>query len=171
MLLRRIFYRWQVVAAIVLPLWLVVGEAVMGGSAGGALGLLILVPLIGVAMLAVAGLIVARRSVRRSRAVSWPDVGVLAAWHACIVIAGFEGRGASIFGALAVVAALGAFWLAIWELVTETRRRVSAAMESLARAAMPPQVPYTPAAGPQRSTTSGSRRPPVIVVEERKHPS
>ena len=164
--MRRFFYRWQVAAAIVLPLWLVVGEAVMGGSAGGALGLLILVPLIGVAMLAVAGLIVARRSVRRSRAVSWPDVGVLAAWPACIVIAGFEGPAASIFGALAFVAALGAFWLAIWELVTETRRRVSAAMESLARAAMPPDVSDA-LAGPQRSTTQGSRQAPVIVVEER----
>jgi hypothetical protein len=171
MLLRRIFYRWQVIAAFVLPLWLVVGEAIIGGSAGAALGLLILVPLMGVAMLAVAGLIYARRSVRSSRAVSWPDLGVLAAWHACVIVAAFEGPGASIFGALGFIVALGAFWLAIWELVTETRRRVSAVMETLARTAMPPQVPHTGAAGAQRSATSGSRRPPVIVVEEHRHPS
>jgi hypothetical protein len=165
MLLRRIFYRWQVAAAIVLPLWLVVGEAIFGGSAGGALGMLILVPLIGVAMLAVAGLTYARRSVRTSRALSWPDVGVLAVWHACIVIAGFDGRYASIFGALGFVAALGAFLLAIWELVRETRRRVSAAMDSLARMAMPPG---SPAAAAAPNAVRDGRRPPVIVVEENR---
>lgn len=158
MLLRRIFYRWQVIAAFVLPLWLVVGEAVIGGSAGAALGLLILVPLMGVAMLVVAGLLYARRSVRTRKAVSWPDVAVLGAWHACIIVAGFQGPGASAFGALGFILALGAFWLAIWELVREARRRVTAVMDTLTRAAMP-------------RPAGEERQPPVILVQEHRHPS
>ncbi|WP_157487659.1 MFS transporter [Leifsonia sp. Root112D2] len=160
MLLRRMFYRWQVVAAIVLPLWLVVGTAIFGGSAGGALSLLLVAPLLGVAMLAVAGLIFARKSVRTTKAVSWSDVGVLAVWQASVIVTGLQLPGAAWYGALVLVAGLGAFWLAVWELVTETRRRVSGAMEAFAQAAAPRQA--------SRPSPSVASNGPVIVVEEHR---
>jgi hypothetical protein len=160
MLLRRVFYRWQVAAAIVLPLWLVVGTAVFGGSAGGALSLVLLAPVLGVAMLIVAGLIFARKSVRTAQAVSWPDAGVLALWQASVVVTGFQTPGAGWFAALVIVAGLGAFWLAVWELAGETRRRISGAMNAFAQAAATPQTRHPS----PRIGADG----PVIVVEEHR---
>lgn len=160
MLLRRVFYRWQVVAAIVLPLWLVIGAAVFGGSAGGALSLLLVAPLLGVAMLVVAGLIFARKSVRTNRAVSWTDLGVLAVWHASVIVTGLQLPGVAWYGALVVIVGLAAFWLAVWQLITETRRRVSGVMEAFAQAAAPQQV--------RRPSPSVESSGPVIVVEEHR---
>ena len=64
------------------------GDLRPGQRVGASSGLLILCPILFVAMLAVGGIIVARRSVRETRAVSWYDVGLLAAWHASIVAFG-----------------------------------------------------------------------------------
>ena len=40
MLIRRAFYRWQFAAAIVLPIWLLIGYAIFGSSGWGVIGLM-----------------------------------------------------------------------------------------------------------------------------------
>ncbi|MCX7522119.1 MFS transporter [Microbacterium sp. STN6] len=162
MLLRRVIYRWQVVAAVVLPLWLVVGTAIFGSSAGDTLSLLLFAPLLALGMLAVAGLIFARKSVRSSKAVSWADAGVLLLWHASIVATGLRLPGVSWYGVLIVVAGLAAFWLAVWQLVTETRRRVSGVMDAFTQAAA------GAAGSAEHRSPSVDASGPVIVVEEHR---
>jgi hypothetical protein len=79
MLLRRVFYYWQFLAAIALPMWLVVGYSIFTPGGWGFLGLLIAVPIIFITLLFTAVVTAARYSVRLQKAVSWPDVGQLLA--------------------------------------------------------------------------------------------
>jgi hypothetical protein len=147
MFVRRAFYYWQFIAALVLPVWLLVGWGVFGGSGWGLLGLLLVCPFAFIGLLGIALLIYARKSVRSSRAVSWIDVGLLALWHLSIVGVGFYGAGANWFGVGAIVVAIAAFWIVLWELVTETRARVASAFASIdanAQAAAHPQAPRGP---------------------------
>jgi hypothetical protein len=79
--------------------------------------------------------------VRQERAVSGWDAAVLIALWFVLVAAGFVAH--STIVAAAVVLVLGAFWFALWELVTEGRRRVRAVMDDVdatlggARASVP----------------------------------
>lgn len=147
MFVRRAFYYWQFIAAVVLPIWLLVGWGVFGGGGWGLLGLLLVSPLAFIALLAIALLIYARKSVRQAHAVSWIDVGLLTLWHLSIVGVGFYGASANWFGVGAIVIAIAAFWVVLWELVTETRKRVASAFASLdaeTQAAAQPQAPRGP---------------------------
>jgi hypothetical protein len=141
-IIRKAFYWWLFPSAVVLPVWLLVGWAAFSqGSGWSFLGLLILCPLLFLAQLAVAGIVVARRSARDARAVSWADAGVLTGWHASVIAFGFFPPGATGWLAvLSVVFFLGAFWLALWELVTDMRARVQLTFEAYERAAQPPTV-------------------------------
>ncbi|HWU57662.1 MAG TPA: hypothetical protein VN045_03000 [Microbacteriaceae bacterium] len=162
MFVRRAFYYWQFIAALALPVWLLVGWGVFGGSGWGLLGLLLVCPIAFVALLAIAMLIYARKSVRSSRAVSWIDVGLLALWHLSIIGVGFYGAGANWFGVGAIVVAIAAFWIVLWELVTETRARVASAFASIdanAQAAAQPQAPR----GPQGTFSQDGD---VIIIRE-----
>lgn len=160
MIIRKAFYWWLFPSAVVLPVWLLIGWAAFSqGSGWSFVGLLILSPILFLAQLAVGGIIVARRSAREPRAVSWPDVALLTAWHAAVIAFGLFPAGASGWLAVAaVIFFLGTFWLVLWELVTDMRARVQQTFEAYERAAQPQQV----------------RRPDVaqdsveyIVVEER----
>jgi len=139
-MIRRAFYYWQFIAVIVLPLWVLVGRGIFGSSVGWDFVLfLLLCPILALALLAIAGLTTARKSVRSQRAVSWIDAGVLTAWHAAIIAYGFVD--ATVLAALVIVVAVAAFWIALWQLVTETRNRFTSLVEGFERDAQRPTNP------------------------------
>lgn len=161
-IIRKAFYWWLFPSAVVLPAGLLVGWAAFSqGSGWSFLGLLLLCPILFVAMLVVGGMVMARRSVRESRAVSWYDVGLFGAWHLAIIAFGFFPAG--VTGWLAVLGILlfiAIFWVVLWELLTETRARVAMTFEAYQRAAQPRQVPQPPG----ESVDGGE----YIVIEERR---
>ncbi len=166
MLVRKAFFYWQFAAAVVLPTWLVIGWPIFGAGGWGVLGVFFGAVLLGFSLLAVSLLIYARRDARASRAVSWPDVGVLAVWHALIIAVGFYAEVAPLLSILVILAGVAAFWLAAWELYTAARRRVRAVMDEIelvAQAADPlrPQVPGRPGGA------TAYRDPSVIVIPEK----
>jgi hypothetical protein len=167
MLIRRLFYRWQFLAVVVLPLWLVIGWAVFGAGGWGTLGLVITVPASFLTLLVIALLVNARPTVRSERAASWTDVGVLGAWQLAIVGTGFYAAGSPAFGVLAVVGAVAAFWVTIWQLVADGSRRMRATMAEFERQAAAAR-PGTGSSG-VGSDASGPGRfadGEVIVVHE-----
>ncbi|MFD1715878.1 hypothetical protein ACFSBZ_15500 [Amnibacterium flavum] len=149
MLVRRGFFYWQTAAAIVLPVWLLIGWGIWGTSAAGFIGVAFLAPVLVLALLVIVGLTLARKSVRETRAVSWLDVGILTVLHLSLIGLGFFGPSASWFAIVSVIAAIAAFWSAIWQLVTETRNRVRAVFDEIQRAAAP----------------QGAQRPPIDAGE------
>ncbi|TQO20902.1 hypothetical protein FB472_2558 [Rhodoglobus vestalii] len=139
-MIRHAFYYWQFIAVIVLPVWVLVGRGVFGSSVGWDFVLfLLLCPILAFSLLAVVGLTAARKSVRSEKAVSWIDAGVLAGWHAVIIAYGFVD--APLLAALVVVAAVVGFWIALWQLVTETRKRFTSLVEGFERDAQRPTYP------------------------------
>ncbi|MCU1438096.1 MAG: hypothetical protein JWP66_1183 [Naasia sp.] len=136
MLARRAFFFWQLAAIVVLPAWLLLGWAIWG-SAGTFAAIALATPFLVLALIGVAGITYARKSVRSSRTVSWLDVGVAGAWHLAVVGVGFFSPATSVFAALAVALAIAAFWSAAWQLVTETRKRVKKVFEAIDRAGRP----------------------------------
>ena len=166
MVIRRAFFRWQYLAIVVLPVWLAIGWAIFGGGGWGTLGLVLVVPLTVITLGVVALLMSVRPTVREQRALSWTDVGVLAGWHAAIIGTGFYGASATLFGVLAILLAIAAFWLAIWQLVGDGARRVQASMAEFERLAAQQQAPGV------RPDAGSARRPPddggddVIIIHE-----
>lgn len=133
---RRAFFVIQFGAAIVLPLWLLIGRGLIVDGPGWEFVLLLFVcPILALGMLAVAGLTTARKSVRSMRAVSWLDVGILSAWYASIVGAGLVAHTA--VAVVVVLVSVGSFWAALWQLFSETRNRVRTVMASFDRTAVP----------------------------------
>ncbi|WP_052460543.1 hypothetical protein [Microbacterium gorillae] len=119
---RRVFYRWLLPAAFVLPLWLFLGWLIFSRS-GLALipTLVVFMPAVFVAQLALTLIVRTRPSVRAEKAVSWADVGAFTAWHVLTIAVGVWPPLFGLVLALAIVAALGTFWLTLWELWTDSR--------------------------------------------------
>lgn len=164
MFVRRGLYYWQLAASLLLPLWLFVGWGIWGGRAWTFFGVAIAAPVLFVALLIVTLLIYGRSEVRRDNAVSWMDAALLSAWHLSIVGFGFFGATTALFGILAVVLGLAAFWGALWQLVKSFTRRAGAAMRDFeARADEREQSHRTR----PRSVSNGG----VYVVYEGDHPS
>lgn len=161
-IIRKAFYWWLFPSAVVLPAWLLVGWAAFSqGSGWSFLGLLVLCPILFIAMLVVGGIVMARRSVREQRAVSWWDVALFAAWHLSIIGFGFFVPGATgWFAVLGILLFAAIFWVSLWELLTETRARVQLTFEAYQRAAQPREVPNAPG----ESVDGGE----YIVIEERR---
>ncbi|MCD2442436.1 hypothetical protein LQ757_09135 [Agromyces sp. SYSU K20354] len=168
MLLRRLFYRWQFIAIIALPVWLLVGWAVFGSGGWGTLGLAIVVPVAFIALGIVALLVNARPTVRAERAVSWIDVGVLGAWHASIIATGFYGSGGAWFAVFAVIGAIAAFWFSLWQLISDGAQRMKASMAEFERLAAQQQGAPGGPAGAGGSSTGGGPDDDgeVIIVHE-----
>jgi hypothetical protein len=159
--IRKAFYRWLLPSAVVLPVWLLIGWAIFHPSGWAFVGLLVMCPVLFIALLAVGGIITARKSVRDAKAVSWYDVGILAAWHVAIIVFGCFLPGVSSWLAvLGVLLGLGAFWVSLWQLVTEARMRVKQTFEAYERAAQPQQVNRPPS--PRADGVE------YIVIEERR---
>lgn len=161
MILRKAFYWWLFPSAVILPAWLLVGWAIFGSGGWTFLGLLIACPILFVAMIAVGGIIYARKSVRDAKAVSWIDVGILAAWQISIIAFGcFIPGAASWIAVLGVLLGLAAFWLSLWQLLTETRTRMKITFDAYERAAQPDQ-----SRAAQPDLLDGGE---YIVIEERR---
>lgn len=127
---RRAFYYAQFGAFVALPVCLLIGRGLVVESNGWSFAVLLLVsPMLAVFMLVVAGFTVARKSVRSVRAVSWLDVGVLFLWYLSIVTASVFAHPA--IAVLVVLLSVVAFWSALWQLFTETRNRMKAALAGL----------------------------------------
>lgn len=156
MILRRAFYYWQFVAALVLPIWLFVGWGISSGSGWSFVGLLVLAPVLFVFMLVVSVVVYMRSSVRRANAVSWWDVAVIGAWHAAIVAFGFFTPATSALAVIGVVLGVASFWTAVSQLVVEARERASAALREFE------QMTTAPTARTQPRPVDGE----VIIVEE-----
>jgi len=116
-----------------------------------------------------------RPTVRQERALSWTDVGVLSAWQLSIIGTGFYGASATAFGVLAILLGIAAFWVAVWQLVTDGANRMQASMAEFERlAAEQPGAPASGASGGAAGSAGpGVRRPPfddggddVIIIHE-----
>jgi hypothetical protein len=170
MLIRRAFRRWLYIAVVALPVWLAVGWAIFGGGGWGTLGLVLVVPIAFIALGVVALLTSVRPTVREERAVSWVDVGVLGTWHVALIATGFYGASAGLFAVFAVLLALAAFWVAIWQLVSDGARRVQASMTEFERLAAQQQAPGgRPDSGPSGRApgrSPGDDDGDVIIVHE-----
>ncbi|GAA2068904.1 MFS transporter permease [Microbacterium hatanonis] len=162
MWLRRLFFRWLFPAAVVLPLWLLVGWGVF--QAGGLAFLWVLfiaAPSVLVGQTVLALLVRARGSVRADRAVSWWDVLAFSVWHALIIATGFFPSWFALALVLAILAAVGVFWVSITQLWRETRGSVMLLRTVDGTGYIPPTHPSsTPRADPA-----------VVVLEERPHRS
>lgn len=148
MWLRRGFFGWLFPAAVLLPIWLLIGWAIFSASGWAFLGVLFIAgPAVLIGELVVALLIRARPTVRARRAVSWWDVLGIAVWHVLVIAFGCYPQAVFVpVLILAVAAFLGTFWSSVAQLVGELRLAAGR---------------YTSAAaGP------GSTGPEVIVVTE-----
>ncbi|MET4099822.1 hypothetical protein ABIB37_002059 [Agrococcus sp. UYP10] len=149
---------WAMIAAIVvLPAWIMFGRAFAGAPLGDWLLLQALLgPGLAVLIGVVVGLTVARKEVRRPRAVQWRDLRIVGPWLLVIALLGFTvvdsggGRTGSAItawfgdgwltasqsltsiGILAVVLGGAVIaWLQVLELGRETRARVERAVNDL----------------------------------------
>ncbi|WP_105567452.1 MFS transporter permease [Microbacterium halophytorum] len=121
MAIRRAFYRWIWLAALVLPAWLLIGWGIFGEN-GFAILLLLFVamPSVFVCELLLGLLTRARPSVGTNRAASWLDVAGFGVWHiltAAVVVVPADYLGATL--SAAIIAGLGMFWLQFWQLRRE----------------------------------------------------
>jgi len=123
MWLRQAFFRWLLPAAFVLPLWIFIGWAIFGRSAWALLWVLLMaMPAVFLGQLVLTVLTRSRPSVRAERALSWWDVAGFAVWHVLTIGVGLFLDGG--FGWLltgAIIAAIGLFWLQLWQLWNEAR--------------------------------------------------
>ncbi|WP_029144321.1 hypothetical protein [Microbacterium luticocti] len=123
MWVRRGFFAWLLPAAIILPVWLVVGWAIFQAGGWAFLGVILLAaPGVLVAELIIALLIRARPTVRRQRAVSWWDVLGITVWHGLVVAFGCFIQAAFVpILVCALLAFLALFWGALAQLWNEAR--------------------------------------------------
>jgi hypothetical protein len=165
MTIRRSVFLAQFVAAIVLPLWLLIGRGLLVDGPGWDLVLLlVLAPVLSVLMLVTSALTWARKSVRDARAVSWLDVGLLGALWVSIALAGAVAQVA--FAVLVVILVIAAFWSAAWQWFAETRRRVKTAIDDLGFTAVSAeQYRTTRPTTPGRPTSDAPLRGQVIRIE------
>ncbi|WP_411721015.1 hypothetical protein [Mycetocola sp.] len=138
MILRRAFRTWMFIAAVALPIWPLIGWGIFGGGGWEFLVLIIVMPALFVSMITVAGLIWARPTVRKQKALSWPDVGVLTLWQVCVIGFGFFGPASNAFAVVGVLAGLAAFWLVGWEFFTDAKKRAKETMAEFERIATRP---------------------------------
>lgn len=131
MLLRRVVFYAQFALVIVMPVWVLASQSIRAEGIGwDFLAYMAVAGILFFSLAVIALLVVARKSVRVARAVSWPDAGVLlAAWASLLVFGIFS---ATPLLVLVVVLLVVMFWLAVWELITETRRRVKGFVDDLA---------------------------------------
>jgi len=121
MALRRLLSRWLWPAAVVLPVWLLIGWGVSGANGWAFLWVLfIAVPSVLIGQVVLTLLNRARPSVRRTGAVSWLDVAGFGVWHALTIAVGlFVEAWFGLTLALAILAAVGLLWLQLWQLWRE----------------------------------------------------
>ena len=144
MVVRRVVYRLLFPLAFVLPVWVLIGRGILLDGIGWDFLVYVFVcPILFIALLMIGGLMVWRPGARTEKAVTGWDAAVLIALWLTLIATGFVAHPALV--ALAVVLVLGAFWLAVWELVSAGRKQFQAVMDDIdattrgARASVPQQ--------------------------------
>ncbi|QTV79667.1 MFS transporter permease [Microbacterium sp. NIBRBAC000506063] len=129
MWLRRAFYTWLLPAALVLPLWLLVGWGVFRAGGWAFLWVLfIALPSVLIGQIVFALLVRARPSARYQRAVSWWDVAGFGAWHGLTIALGFYPQGwFALLLTAAIIVGIGMVWLLLWQLWAEARGSLTVA--------------------------------------------
>lgn len=162
---RRLFARWLWPAAVVLPLWLLIGWGVSGAGGWAFLWVLfIAVPSVTVTQVVATLLNRARPSVRRTGEASWLDVAGFGVWHALTIAVGLFAE--SWFGfalAAAILAAGGLLWLQarqLWQEASPSRllRDATADADRTLRG--------DPFAGSSWTSRAEPRADRVIVIRE-----
>ncbi len=150
MILRRALYVAQFPLAVVLPVWVLVTRGIVADGIGWQfLVYLVACPILFVALAVICGLVVARKDVRVTRALSWLDTGL---WLAIVVTLTVYGLFAlPLLAVLVVIEVIAMFWAVVYELFHETKRRVTTYLD------LPAEKPRPNIDGP----TSG---PHVIVI-------
>lgn len=182
----RAFFWAMIGAIIVLPAWIMFGRALAGAPLGEALLLqAFLGPGLALVIGAVVGITVARKEVRRPRAVTWRDLRLIGPWLLVIALLGFTvvdtagGRTGSALtawfgdGALTasqsftaigvmvtIIGGVVLFWLQVVELGRETRRRVEKVVGDLQaplleQRARHADASFSPLDGPQSGRVIG----------------
>lgn len=158
-------FTWLFPAALVLPLWLLVGWGVFQSGWAILWVLFIAAPSVLIGELLIAFLVRARASVRQARAVSWQDAAGIVLWHGLTIAVGFF---PSAFGWIltgAIVGFLAVFWSTLAQLWRESASALRRAMDPDLLA---PGAPADPGPAPS-STPAGdasSMRGQVIVIAE-----
>jgi hypothetical protein len=133
-------------AAVILPLWVIVTQGIIAApDAGQYLALVVVCPILFAVMIATAGLLRARKSVRDGRAFGWRDALLLAAGWVGLLVVGIVPLPALVV--VDVVLVIGLFWLALWELVDESRKRLRVFVDGISTP--PVQSSYIPPANGQ----------------------
>ncbi|WP_166873664.1 MFS transporter [Salinibacterium sp. ZJ450] len=130
---RTAIFRAQFWAALVLPAWLLVSRGIFGADTGwDFVAYLFIAPILAIALAAVAGLTRARRSARDARAVSTLDAAIVSLWWALIVAHSLAGdpQVSATLALVGIVVGIVAFWNAIYQLIAETRNRMSVVLAS-----------------------------------------
>ena len=172
---------WAMIGAIVvLPAWIMFGRALAGAPLGDALLLqAFLGPGLAILIGGVVGITIARKEVRRPRAVTWRDVRLIGPWLLVIALLGFTvvdtagGRTGSALTAwfgdgwltasqsftaigvmVTIIGGIVIFWLQVVELGRETRRRVERVVQDLQsplleQRARQADATFSPIDGPQ----------------------
>lgn len=128
MWLRRLLFVAQFPFAVALSAWVFVTRGILADGIGAQLlAYAFVCPIITLALMAVSGVIVARKGVRLDRAVSWYDaewLGVI--WLLLFAFGLFAQPLLAVLIALVIIAA---FWFEVFELFNETRARVKTALD------------------------------------------
>lgn len=151
------FYRWMFPAAVVLPLWLLLGWVIFDRGWSFLWILFVAMPSVFVWQLVLTLLSRSRPTARAERAASWWDVLGFGVWHVLIVVVGcFPPAGFGWYVAGAIVAAVALFWLQLWQLWREARGSGLRMRESMTWSSVAP--------GASRRTPASD--PDVIVIRE-----
>lgn len=137
---RRALHRGQFVAAIVLPVWVLISRGIIDDGVG--LQLLVYLfacPILFVAMAAVGGIISARPTVREERAVSVLDAALLTTWYVAIFSYGLWAS--SLLAVAIVLVGIALFWLSVVALFRDTRARLQVMMAGFEDANRAPTGP------------------------------
>jgi hypothetical protein len=130
MWIRRAYFSWLFPAAVVLPLWLLIGWGVFQSSGWAFLWVLfIAMPSVLVCELLIGFLVRARSTVRQSRAVSWQDVAGITLWHGLTVAVGFFPNAFGWILTGAIAGFLVVFWSSLWQLWRESATALQRAMD------------------------------------------
>ncbi|MFT2706484.1 hypothetical protein [Clavibacter zhangzhiyongii] len=151
--LRRALYRWHFAAVVVLPAWLLVGWAAFGSGGWELLLVMLAAGALGLALLVALGVVVARRSVRTTRAVSPTDAVVLGVLTLAVVGAGTYSVVSTWCAVAAALAAVALVALAVRQLLAETRQRMQEVISVIERDAQPRPPEWKAAEGPDAGRT------------------
>ncbi|MGO2746300.1 MFS transporter permease [Microbacterium sp.] len=148
MWLRRAFYRWMFPAAVVLPLWLLVGWGIFNAGGWAFLWVLfIAIPSVLIGQIVLTLLQRARPSARETRMASWWDVAGVGVWHALTIAVGcYLQAWFPLLLTAAIAVAIVLFWLMLRQLWAEARTagpgiRIMTTSSVDAEAASAPRVP------------------------------